>query len=102
MGNGNGKNWEGLGEEENTVVKSQKDEKEMVSTIQSLKERHLVPFEILYSTLDISMELAAKTQNTSELSWICRGSFPGTFQRKIDPYEYLIELFLAYVARHRN
>lgn len=99
---GNGKNWEGLGEEENTVVKSQWDEKEMASKIQFLKEKHLVLFEILYSALDISMELAAKTQNTSELSWICRGRFPRTFQRKIDPYEYLIELFLPYVARHRN
>lgn len=84
------------------MVQSQQDEKEMVSTIQFLKERHLMLFEILYSTLDISTELAAKIQNISELSWTCRGRFPRIFQRKIDPYEYLIELFLAYVARHRN
>lgn len=79
------KKWEGLGAEENTVVKSQQYEKEMVSTIQFLKERHLVPFEILYSTSDISTELAAKTQNTSEHSWIRRGRFPRTFQRKMIP-----------------
>lgn len=84
------------------MVNSQQDEKEMVSTIQFLKERHLVLFEILYSILDISMGLAAKIQNTSEHSWTCRVRFPRTFQRKIDPYEYLIELFLAYVSRHRN
>lgn len=70
------------------MVKSQQDEKEMVSTIQFLKERHLVLFEILYSTLDISMGLAANIQNTSECSWTCRGTFPRTFQKKIDPYEY--------------
>lgn len=50
------------------MVQSQQDEKEMVSTIQFLKERHLMLFEILYSTLDISTELAAKIQNISELS----------------------------------
>lgn len=59
-------------------------------------------FEILYSTLDISVELAAKIQNTSEFSWTCRGRFPRTFQRKMDPYVYLIELSLAYVATHGN
>lgn len=39
-----------------------------MGTIQFLKHRHLVLFEILYGTLDIFMELAAKIQDTSELS----------------------------------
>lgn len=83
-------------------MKSQQGEKEMVSAIQFLKQRHLVLFEILCSTLEISMELAAKIQSTSELSWTCRGRFPRTLQRKIHPYVYWVKLFLAYVARHRN
>lgn len=46
-------------------------EEEVVGTLQFLRHRHLVPFEILHGTLDICLELVARIQDISEL--FCTG-----------------------------